>query len=78
MAPVLQQYVQLKDTVAKSPVFVARNHWNNLPVDTRNIMDHAQFKEVIRTMVKNENARLTAERMYYVSNNCHIFTYIFL
>ena len=65
MAPVLQQYVPFNDTVAKSPVFVARNHWINLPVDTRNIMDHAQFKGVIRTMVKNEyvrneNARLTA------------------
>ena len=65
MAAVLQQYVPLNDTVAKSPVFVARNHWNNLPVDTRNIMDHAQFKGVIHTMVKNEyvrndNARLTA------------------
>ena len=65
VAPVLQQYVPQNDIVAKSPIFVARIFWNNIPVSTRNIDDHGKFKNVIRTMVKNEymaeeKARLSA------------------
>ena len=65
MAPLLHQYVPINDIIAKSPVFIARNYWNNLSVGHRNVDDHEQFKNVIRAMVKNEyiqeeNARLTA------------------
>ena len=65
MAPVLPQYVPKNDIVAKSPVFIARSCWNNLPVNTRNIEDHDQFKTVTRNMIQNEytkdeNTRLTA------------------
>ena len=56
-APVLYQYVPQNDIIAKSPVFTARHFWNNLPVNTRNIEDHEQFKNCIRTMVKNEYIR---------------------
>ena len=57
IAPVLQQYVPLNDTMAKSPTFVARGYWNALPADVRNVLDHAHFKNVIRDMVKEEYLR---------------------
>ena len=64
-APVLLQPVPQNNTIMKSPIFVMRNYWNNLPVVTRNIKDHEQFKNIIRNMVNieyvnDEKARLTA------------------
>ena len=64
-APVLLQPVPQNNTIMKSPIFVMRNYWNNLPVVTRNIKDHEQFKNTIRNMVNieyvnDEKARLTA------------------
>ena len=60
MAPVLQQYVPLNDTIGKSPVFLTRHYWNNLHAATRNIVDHEQFKNTVRKMVNHEY--ITAER----------------
>ena len=57
VAPVLQQYVPQNDIIGKLPVLAARNYWNNLPADIRNINGHEQFKNIIRTMVKNEYVR---------------------
>ena len=64
-APVIPQPVPLNNTIMKSPIFVMRNYWNNLPVVTRNIKDHEQCKNTIRNMVNiehvnDEKARLTA------------------
>ena len=56
-APVLQQFVPLNESMAKSPIFVARNYWNTLPVDVGNIQDHDRFKTVIRDTVKGEYVR---------------------
>ena len=63
-APVLHQYVPQNDTKAKSPTFVARDYWNNLPVDTRNIVGHECFKNVIRNMVKDEYIREERTRLF--------------
>ena len=65
IAPVLQKYVPQNNTIMKSPTFVARDYWNNLPVDVRNIDDHDHFKNIIRSMIKKEHInderiRLTA------------------
>ena len=40
VAPVIQQYVPQNDIIGKSPVFAARNNWNNLPADIWNINGH--------------------------------------
>ena len=58
IAPVLQQYVPLNDTMAKSPTFVARGYWNALPADVRNVLDHAHFKK--EEYLREETLRLTA------------------
>ena len=64
-APLLQLYVPLNDTVAKSPTY--KNYWNNLSPDIRNIVDHERFKTVIdirglinEEFINGETARLTA------------------
>ena len=54
VAPLLQQYVPANDTIAKSPVYVARDLWNSLPAATRNITDHESFKTTVRNMVKTD------------------------
>ena len=64
-APVLQQYVTRNETILRSPTFVARDCWNNLPADVRNIDNHGHFKNIIRGMIKkdyinDEQARLAA------------------
>ena len=41
-------YVAINDTVGRSPVYYARELWNNLDVNTRNIDNHIQFKTVIK------------------------------
>ena len=65
IAPVLQQYVPQNDTILKSSIVVARDYWNNLPANIRNIEGHEHFKNVIRDIVKQEHisdetARLAA------------------
>ena len=56
-APVLHQPVPLNNIISKSPTFVMNSYWNNLPVDTRNINGHDQFKNTIRNMVNSEYVR---------------------
>ena len=59
-APVLQQYVPQNDTIAKSPVFVARGYWNALPVHIRNTNEHTSFKDIVRNRIREEY--ITEER----------------
>ena len=75
-APVLHQYVPQNDTIAKSPIFVARDYWNNLPVDTRNIVGHECFKNVIRNMVKDEYIREERTRLFAGQFICLMFSII--
>ena len=62
-APVLQQFVPQNETIAKSPTFVTRNLWNNLPVNARNIKEHEHFKKVIRNLVNNEYVKDERDRL---------------
>ena len=64
-SPLIPLYVPVNDTVAKSPVYVARETWNNQHPDTRGILNHEIFKATIRRKINNEYiayeiARLTA------------------
>ena len=68
-APTVKTDIALKDTIGKSPVYYARDLWNKLNVETRNIhiLDH--FKTVVRkdmndTYVAEEMARRTAGFFY--------------
>ena len=54
VAPLLQQYVPANDTIAKSPVYVARDLWKSLPAATRNIADQESFKTTVRNRVKTD------------------------
>ena len=47
-------WVPANDTIAKSPVYVARDIWNSLPAPTRNIADQESFKTTVRNMVKTD------------------------
>ena len=65
IAPLLQQHVPINDTIAKSPVYIARDLWNNLPVDTRNIIEHECYKTTVRNYIQkdyvtHEEAKLLA------------------
>ena len=62
-APTVKTYIAMNDIIGKSPVSYARDLWNKLNVETRNIhiLDH--FKTVVRkdmndTYVAEEMARL--------------------
>ena len=64
-APLVMTSIALNQSVAKSPVFVARDLWNKLPKDVRSIADHEALKNTIRkrlteTYVNAEIQRLTA------------------
>ena len=64
-SPLIDLYVPINDTVAKSAVHVARETWNSLSPDTRGIMDHELFKTTMRCKlideyIASEIARLTA------------------
>ena len=48
VTPFLQQHVPINNTITKSPVYIARDLWNNLPVDTKNIIEHACHKTTVR------------------------------
>ena len=52
VAPLLQQHVPINDTIAKSPVYIARGLWNNLPEDTRNIIEHECYKTTVRNYIQ--------------------------
>ena len=54
VALLLQQHVPIKDNIAKSPVYIARDLWNNLPVGTRNIIEHECHKITVRNYVQKD------------------------
>ena len=65
IAPLIKTYVPLNDTVAKSPIFVARELWNNQTPAIRSIVDHNLFKITIcsninKDYIASEIARITA------------------
>ena len=64
-APIAQTYIAINDTIGKSPVYYARNLWNKLSVESRNVENIETFKANIRhqmydAYVAEEMARLTA------------------
>ena len=64
-SPVIDLYVPINDTIAKSPVYVARETWNNQQPDTCGIVDHELFKKTVKQQmngeyIASEIARLTA------------------
>ena len=64
-AAILKTYIALNDTIGKSPVYHARELWNTLCVDNRNIDNIVTFKSAIRKEMNNafvteEIAKLTA------------------
>ena len=54
IAPLINTCVPANDTIAKSPVFIAREFWNNLPPHVRNIIGHKLFKNEIPCNIKDE------------------------
>ena len=64
-SPLIDLYVPINDTIAKSPVYVARETWNTQQPDTHGIVDHELFKKTIKQRMNDEYiaseiARLTA------------------
>ena len=64
-APIIKTYIAFNDTIGRSPVYYARDLWNKLKVETRNIQSLAHFKTVLRknmndAYMADEIARLTA------------------
>ena len=65
IAPLFYMYVPINDTVAKTPVYTAKDYWNNLAPTHRSIQDYNLFKttmkrEITNEFIRNETARLTA------------------
>ena len=56
-------YVPVNDIVAKSPVYVARNFWNNLPSVVRSIVNYDLFKNTMRKNINNEYVSAEIERL---------------
>ena len=54
VAPIIQQHVPINDTIAKSAVYIARDLWKNLPVDTRNNIEHEYCKTTVRNYVQKD------------------------
>ena len=53
-APILITCIDSNQTIAKSPVYTARNLWNTLSIDLRSIVNHDSFKNVIRKNIGME------------------------
>ena len=50
-APIVKTFIPINDTIGKSPVYPARDLWNKLSVDDRNIKSLDCFKATIRKNV---------------------------
>ena len=47
-APIVETSIAINETIGKSPVFYARDLWNKLSIDNRNIDDIVKFKAAVR------------------------------
>ena len=61
--PLIKTYVPVNDIVAKSPVYVARDFWKNLPSVLRSIVNYDSFKNTIRKNINNEYVSAEIERL---------------
>ena len=59
-APVMKTYIAFNDSKGRSPVYYARDLWNKLKVETRNIQSLAHFKTVLH---KDMNDAYAAEEI---------------
>ena len=64
-APTVKTYIAINDTVGKSPVYVARDLWNKLSIESRSIENLNAFKvknrkSMYEAYVSEEVAKLTA------------------
>ena len=61
IAPLIKTYVPLNDTVAKSPVFIARELWNSQTPVVRSIVNHETIRSNInKDYIASEVTKITA------------------